>query len=333
MFTKINKLSKETPYAYYTYKNAYQEITFSSHGASIIKWLTPNKNGVFENIVMSYQNEADYLDNPKHLGAHVGPYAGRIYPAQLRINEKTFILDKNFLDHANLHSGKSNLQNIMYDVFIQNDNTIIFTSKKQQKDSLFPGDLDIKIIFEIKGNTLYQTYETYSNHDTVTNFTNHTYFNLSGNLKEDILNHTLKITAHLYGDLDEKFITKSLKGVSHTPFDFRKPKRLKDAIIPLKKTPQLGLDHPFLLDNKTITLHDSKSKRSLVIQTNQDTLVVYTNNFLTDRPLENGIKDYPHLAVCLETQHYPNDINFMKFPRSIHKAKTKHIQKTSYKVF
>ena len=330
MFKEINPNIKAMNHPQYQYKNDYFHITFSSLGATITEWLVKDKQGVFEAIALSYEDYLDYQTNEKNLGAHIGPYAGRIYPTQIRLNQKTYSLEKNFLSYAHLHSGKYNLKYHLYQAKILDENTLEFQSYIEESKRHLPGDIDIKIRFKIINNTLEQTYEVTTNKDTYTNFTNHTYFNLSGNFKRTIENHTLQIPAHLVGDLDDKWLTKSLVGVSHSGFDFRKAKPLGPVLNALKNNVQKGLDHPFLLEQGTIVLHDPQSHRTLKIQTNQPALVVYSNNFLTDKKLKHHPFDQPFLAICLETQCYPNDMHFMKYPKSFHKAHTVKRQHTRY---
>lgn len=330
MFIKTKKRHENIFYTLYTFENDFMKITFSQLGATIVDWQTKNRDGRFESIVLKYQNIDDYFNNEKRLGATIGPYAGRIYPPVIHFENVSYALDPNFRGHSCIHGGKDNIQYHLYNVETK-DNTIVF--KSNNKESLgFSGTSSFKITFEIIDNLLKQTYETTTKTDTYTNLTNHTYFNLSGDLKYDILNHVLKIPAHRYGDLNEYFITNEILTVENTLFDFRTPKSVKKTIFSLHKTPIKGLDHPYILDEGVISLYDPTSGRLLEMTTNQDAVVVYSNNFLTDQKLHPGQIDQPYLAICLETQHYPNDIHQFINPKSFHPKNTKHVQQTCYKI-
>lgn len=330
MITQYKKILLGKEVNYYTLSNDSMRITFIDHGATIVNWEVKDSNGEFESIVLRYADEEDYIKNPKFLGATVGPYAGRIYPARITLNDITYPLEKNFNDVANLHSAKLNLMVHTYDVTLIDADTISF--KTRLKEPTYPSDSTYTLTFMLKGDTLHQIYETSTKVDTFTNLTNHTYFNLSGNIKRDILDHTLCLHAKKVGKLNDDFIAESLIETTNSLFDFSKEKPLKEAIIPLKKTAQLGLDHPFILSEPTIILKDPVNQRTLTITTNQESVVLYSNNFLIKNPLNDGLKDRDHLSLCIETQHFPNDIHFFDFPKSFHKKFDSHIQKTSYQV-
>jgi aldose 1-epimerase len=61
--------------------------------------------------------------------------------------------------------------------------------------------------------------------------TNHSYFNLSGNLKDTILNHHVTIKSKRFGKLNKTLMpTGKLLNVEGTTFDFRKGKKLHKGI-------------------------------------------------------------------------------------------------------
>ncbi len=315
-----------------TYESASQKVTLLSLGAAIKRWETKDKEGQFENIVISYANDEDYLKNTKFLGATVGPYAGRIYPSELSFDGKTYPLSKNFMNHANLHSGPDNITTHNFTVKKLNDHAVLMETQKPAADHEFPGNMTFFITVVFGEDTLSLTYETTSDTTSVANLTNHTYFNLSGDLKATILEHTLKLPSHQHVELDAFFMGKDIVKSADTPFDFHEPKRLKEGIMPLKNSAQKGLDHPFLLKAGAIELWDETSGRSLKIETDYDAVVVYTNNILTDHVFNHQKTDQDHLAVCLETQHIPNDMHLFEKPPSLIKPGETKKRTTKYTI-
>ena len=303
------------------------KATLCSRGASIIQLETADKDGVFDNIVLNYLNRDDFYQNPKYLGATTGPYAGRIYPPELTVGHQRVRLEKNFQNHTHLHGGKHSLARADFQVEVVNQG-VCFTYAPIE--SAYPGHVLFKATYRFEGSVMTLTYETLSNQDTFTNLTQHAYFNLSGSTRENILNHTLQLPASQVGQLDAFLISEKLISVEGTVFDFRQPKTLAEAVIPLKETPQMGLDHPFVLEPGLIVLTDPESGRSLQIETDQDAVVVYSHNFVIEQPLATKLTETQHLALCLETQHYPNDIHFFKKPMSHHPKNTWHRQVTKY---
>lgn len=315
-----------------TYESPHQKITLISMGATIKRWETKDKNNTFENIVISYQNAQDYLHNTKLLGATIGPYAGRIYPAKLKLDAHVYRLSQNFNKRANLHSGADNLTNVNFSVERLDEQTVMMATENPYKTKEFPSGMHFKVFFTFTKDSLKISYETHSEKTGIANLTNHTYFNLSGNLKTDILNHTLKIPALKYVKLDRDFIAQAIKSTQNTPFDFSKEKHIKEAVLPLKKTPQKGLDHPFLLTEGPVVLKDQQSGRWLQIKTDYDAVVIYSNNFLSHHLFEGDQKDRPHLGICFETQHIPNDIHFSKNIKSLIKPGKIQRRSTTYTI-
>lgn len=287
-----------------------------SLGASIKSLRTPDSEGVFENITLSYDDESDYVLNPKFLGATVGPYAGRIHPPKVELNQTTYELEANFMNHANLHSGSDNITRHNFDVTIEEDR-IRFTTSQRERTSRFPGDMTFEVLYICNKRGFDVRFTVNTTNDALANLTNHTHFNLSGDAKRSVMDHTLEIPANQYLDLDEMFIGKRIEDVDGTPFDFRVEKPIHKGVNPLKSSPQKGIDHPFILDGDTVTLKDYESGRYLQVKTDYDALVVYSNNLPSDRPLEGGKPDTDHLAVCLEAQHVPNDIHMTNDAPSI----------------
>lgn len=303
------------------------KATLCSRGASIMRLETADREGTFDNIVLNYLNRDDFYENPKYLGATTGPYAGRIYPPELTVGGKRVFLEKNFQNHSHLHGGKHSLARSDFQVE-KVDQGVCFTYVPLE--SAYPGHACFKATYLFEGPVMTLRYETLSDQDTFTNITQHAYFNLSGSIRRNVLNHTLQIPASQVGQLDANLISEKLIPVEGTVFDFRQPKMLSEAVMPLKETPQMGLDHPFLLDPGTIVLTDPKSGRSLQLETDQDSVIVYSHNFVIEHPVATPLLENQHLAVCLETQHYPNDIYFLDKPASVHPKNTWHRQTTKY---
>lgn len=304
------------------YISAVQRITITSLGASIKRYDTIDKDGHFASIIMYYHDDAYYLDNPKFLGTTVGPYAGRIYPPTLSLNNKVYPLESNFLNHANLHSGSSNIAFKNFAVSRLNDHQVEFTYTSRETDA-FPGPIMYTFIYTFKEDKLRMDYYTRAKEDAVISITNHSYFNLSGDLERSIRDHELTIPSETVVELDDYYIGKKAVSVANTPFDFRTPSKLKAGINPLVNTPTKGIDHPFYINNThPIVLHDPISKRTLKVSTSYPALVVYTNNLPTDVTLNHNQADLDHYAVCLEAQYLPNDLYFESHPKSIVNADT-----------
>ncbi len=311
------------------YESRKQTIAVLSLGATIKSWHVLNQDKQLMPVVLSYQNDKDYLTNVKMLGATVGPYAGRLYPTDFDLAGTKVSLEQNFNNHANLHSGKDNLALKHFEVQLLDDETAQFTKTLPKDTHNFLGTMNFTITMRFLQNGLDITYETTSDETTLANLTNHTYFNLNGDANETVLNHHLKMPAQQVAALDDNNIPQSLSFTKATPFDYTQAKLLRSGVKALKDTPQQGLDHPFVLTGEPIHLYSPKTNLSLSVQTDYDAVVVYTNNVTAPVNFKPNVPDRPHLGICLECQHMPNDVHTAQAPKSLllkDTTKTRHIQ-------
>jgi aldose 1-epimerase len=159
-------------------------------------------------------------------------------------------------------------------------------------------------------------YHAESDRPTVINMTNHSYFNLSGDLASSIHDHLLMIDAGQYTPVDATMIPLAAhRAVEGTPFDFRTAKPIgrdiaaDDAQLRLGR----GYDHNFVLCHRaghpSAVLTCPRSGIRLEVTTDAPGLQLYTGNFL-DGVAGRGGTQYPRRsAVCLEAQQYPDSPN------------------------
>lgn len=323
-----------------TVKQENIEVSFMDYGATILSIQTPDKDGRLEDVLMSYENMDSYIENTAYLNAIVGPIAGRIKNAEYTINGIKYHLDKNFLESENLHSGHEGISFKYFDYTIEEkekETLVIFTYKKEAKDSSFPGNVDITIVYTVKENELLIEFIGTSDEDTLLNITNHAYFNLSGNLKDLILDHQLKINASKAMTLDEHNVPNGINTVKGTFLDYTTNKTIKDNYFEgIYETATQGLDHPYVLDTidfSTVqaSLFDPSSLRYMEVFTTYPTIVVYTHNFPNQEKLGHNKEIQRHVGICFETQNHPNGINIPGLNSSILKKNEKYYHKTLYK--
>ena len=81
-------------------------IELTNLGASWVSAHMPDKHGIFENILLGYDNAEGYIKDTYYMGATVGRFANRIHQASFSIKDTTYQLEKNDGENTN-HGGAS----------------------------------------------------------------------------------------------------------------------------------------------------------------------------------------------------------------------------------
>lgn len=248
----------------------------------------------------------------------MGPYTGRIYPPIVKQGAQTYRL--NDTNKIHLHSENDNFafQKFSYEMY---EAHVVFDLNPVYK--YYPSVNQIRIIYTFKKRGFSIIYESFTDHDTYLNATNHCYFNLGGSPISSIDTHQLKIPALKVSRLDKNTLPINYMDVKDTIFDFNQIKMLDQCLNILKSSPQKGLDHCFLINsNELIILSHPKTKRVVKIKTDYSAVQIYTNNFPSQYDLENGEKDKIHHFICIEAQHPVNDLHDLHQAKSFQKENT-----------
>lgn len=307
--------------------NQGMEITSLDYGCIITKVLVPDKDRRIENVVLGFDSIEEYEKNSPYFGAIVGRFAGRIKGASFDLDDRRYKLAKNNMGN-HLHGGLKGFDKVLWTSEVVkgiSESSVIYTYLSPDGEEGYPGNLNVRVTYTLTDkNEFLITYEAVSDKKTIVNLTNHSYFNLSGDLKKDILNHELLLKSDSFLELDSELIpTGEILSVQGTEFDFRQGRKIKDG----KESPHhqcilagRGYDHPFLLTdhhNKEIIIRDHESGRSLTIETDQPGVILYTGNQLTSDFSIRGVQSRKYLGFCLETQGLPDSIHNLHFPSSI----------------
>jgi len=308
------------------------EVCITNFGARIVSIMVPNKDNAFCDVVLGYDNLAQYADtvnSPSDFGAAIGRYANRINKGKLTVGGKTIQLPQNNFGHC-LHGGPSGWQYQVYDATQVNDTTLQMSIDSKDGDNNFPGNVKATVTYTLlSNNTLDIKYEATTDKETVINMTNHSYFNLSGNPSQPGTNMVLYINADNFTPTDSTYMTTGeIKPVYGTPMNFNKDHALYQSIADttfaqIKNAG--GYDHNWCLntyengkgdDNKVAaSLYSPESGILLQVYTNEPGIQVYTGNFLGSNVKgKKGIVYPRQAAVCLETQKYPDSPNKKNWP-------------------
>ena len=323
----------------YTLTNAKGvQVKISTYGGIVTSWIVPDKNNATSNIVLGFDSLSGYLAKPPYFGALVGRYGNRIAKGKFKIDTTQYTLVTNNKQN-HLHGGNKGFDKMVWDAAIDNDTTatllLSYTSKDGEEG--YPGNLKVNVRYTLTNDDeLKIEYNATTDKATPVNLTNHSYFNLTGDVANTILDHTLMIKADNYTPVDTTLIPiGEIKSVKGTAFDFTTAKKIGRDIGNVPG----GYDHNWVL-SKTDTslqqiaiLSDSISGRSLEVYTMEPGLQFYTGNFLDGTFKARGGKPInQHTALCLETQHFPDSPNEPSFPTTILQPGKQYHTITVYKL-
>lgn len=320
----------------YILKNELLEIGIINYGGIITDILVGDKNKGRSNVVLGFDNITDYENKSPYFGCITGRNAGRITKGVFNLNNVQHKLDVNNGEN-HLHGGVNGLNRRVWDVE-QLDNKLKLSYFSPHGEEGYPGNIKFEVTYTLIGNELAVDYLGVTDRDTIINLTNHTYFNLSGDVSQGVLNHELFINSDKYAELDESSaLTGNFIAVENTPLDFRKTKpvgrdidrEFKDLIL------AKGYDHPFILNkDKKIEMivKEHLTGRVLEVETDQKVVVFYSGNYLgSEGILSSGKESIRRGGLCLETQDLPNYINVDKWDKNIYSIEKPYVAKTIYR--
>ncbi|MCL1142643.1 aldose epimerase family protein [Shewanella gaetbuli] len=328
----------------YTLRNSKGiEVEIINYGGMITSLKVPDREGVFEDVVLGFDDLQGYIDNTSYIGALIGRYGNRIAKGQFSLNDVDYQLEiNNGVNH--LHGGLKGFNKQVWksESFTENDEVgVKLTLVSPDGAGGYPGTLSTTAIYTLDDDDqLSLKFEAETDKATPVNLTGHSYFNLAVN--GTITNHKLKINAQNYTPVDATLIpTGEIAEVKGTPFDFRETKEIGLNIN--DKNQQLvyglGYDHNFVLDDykagtvRTIaTLSDPHSGRIMEILSDQPGLQFYSGNFLDGTTIGKDSTQYQYReGLCLEPQFFPDSPNKANFPSTILEPGTTYSNQIVYR--
>lgn len=289
-------------------------VELSPMGASVQRFLVPNRHGNLVNIILSPGDAMAPRSACAYAGAIIGPVAGRIRDGIIAVNGKLLQLDQN--DGRNhLHGGMHGLSDAVWEIKRADPKIVVFVLELQDGLDGYPGQRTFEVCYSLDNeNTLSLAMTANSNQPTLLNPSTHIYWNLSGDLAQPIANHLLQIAADMVVFNREDHTMENLQSVENTIYDFRIPKPINIAIEG-RSHPQMeisrGLNNLFVLQKSArgasiapqLSLFHPTSRRKLTVSTSLPCQWVYSGGYLDSRiRLENGNVGSPGLAIAFEPQ-------------------------------
>jgi aldose 1-epimerase len=338
----------------YTLTNANGlKARITNYGAIVVSLEVPDRNGKLDDITLGFDTLQEYLKGHPYFGAIVGRYGNRIGKARFTLNGVEYKLAANNGEN-HLHGGIKGFDKVVWDAqpLTQTDAVgvkLVYLSRDGEEG--YAGNLTCIVTYTLTNNDeLKISYEALTDKPTPVNLTHHSYFNLAGQGKGDILGHELTLNADSFTPVDKGLIpTGELRSVKGTPFDFTKPTAIGARINEDNEQLKFGLgyDHNWVL-NKGVKhsgggllilmlaarVYEPTTGRVMEVYTTEPGIQFYSGNFLDGTNVGKGDKVYKHrYGFCLETQHYPDSPNKPSFPSVILEPGQKYAHVTTHKFY
>ena len=289
------------------------------YGVTIRAIIVPDKNGNPVDVVLGYDTLEEYVADDCYLGATIGRVSNRIKGSRFELNGKTYDLYANNGSN-HLHGGKRGFNRYVW-ASQQVGDAVVFSRLSPDGEEGYPGNLNVRVVIGWKSNSLTIQYEAETDKDTIVNFTNHSYFNLNGAGNGNINQHMMEIKADKYTFNSEDGVpTGELVSVDGSAMDFRTLKPIGQDLENDEPCVKFfgGYDSNFVISGHPIaTTVGDKTGITMITDTDQPGVQLYTANALTGRTGKNGNNYDFHSAFCLETQHYPDSIHHPEWPTCI----------------
>ena len=321
------------------------EVSIINYGGIITSWTAKDKNGVYEDIVLGYNELSEYEKETPYFGAIIGRFANRIAKGKFSIEGKEYTLAVNNGEN-HLHGGIKGFDKAVWDAetrLTDSSASLILKYLSKDMEEGYPGNLELEVVYTLNNDDeLSVTFKAITDKTTVINLTQHSYFNLSANFHNTIVNHELILNSDAFLPVDKTLIpTGEFRDVTNTPFDFRTPKTIGQQIdeedLQLKNG--YGYDHCWVLNEPDIGVRfvasafEPQSRRHLEVFSDQPGIQFYSGNFLdgTLPSKNNGSYEF-RSGFCLETQHFPDSPNHKNFPSVILRPEEEYKSQTIFKL-
>jgi len=296
-------------------------VGITNFGATVASITVKDSKGKFENVVAGFDSPEGYINDTCYIGSTIGRYANRISGARFILDGAAHNLEANDGLNTN-HGGHSGFNRKAFHPSIENDQ-LKMTLRSEDGDGGYPGNLDLAVNYSWNDNNeLLINYQAATDKNTIANFTNHSYFNLSA-FKSKIHFHKLTINAARMLSLQDDY-TPDGTVVPAGKNAFRND--MVSNKFKLNNDRTEGLNSFYIIDHTgdeqqlafAAALTEETSGRILEVFTNYPGLFLYTGDYLHSTCLNPLARPWaPFDGLCIECQYYPDSINHPEFPQAV----------------
>ena len=288
-------------------------ISIVSYGARIRSLKVPDERdgrGSYE-AVLGYSDLASYLRDPLYAGAVVGRVAGRIVGGEFLLDNRLVSLHVN--NSGNCLHGGGYFDRAVWEVEGYSREAARLSYVSPDGEGGFPGEVTVQVTYYVTpDDTVRIEYDAVTTRPTPLSLTQHTYFNLSGNLEHRVLDHQVWVDSKRFVPVDLNLTPLDRVESVTGGLDLQTPR----SVATVAKASTLGHGELYQIAGEPGTLRrvagvrcPSKA-RSLEVWSTQPYLQLFTGSMIprvSEEVLGRAVK--PFVGLSLECQGYPNGIN------------------------
>jgi len=282
---------------------------------AVLRDLVVTTAAAAQRVTLGLNSVADYVAHSPSFGAVPGRFANRIANGRFRLDGVDYALERNAGEKHTLHGGPRGFGKRVWKLGDHSDSSVKLTLLSPDGDGGFPGQMTATCIYAmLEPATLRVELSAVCDKLTIVNLTQHGYFNLDGS--PDILDHELTLNCEFFTPTDADLIpTGEIRAVAGTPYDFTKPRPVRNAagatydtnFIVAPRPGEDGLAH-------VATLRSPRNKLSMALHSSEPGVQFYDAAKLNcPVPGLDGARYGPHAGLCLEPQVYPDSPNRRHF--------------------
>jgi len=322
------------------------QVKILTYGAITQSVVVPGRNGQKANVVLGFKTLQDYVDfasppvtanGGPYFGETIGRYGNRIAKGTFQLNGQTYTLQINNGVNS-LHGGLVGFGNHIWASHAVQTKQVAGVALKLVSPNGdgggapgspgcpsgctgYPAQITVFVTYTLnnRGDLAihYRVHNDSATLSTVTNLTNHSYFNLAGEASAagSAYGQFIQINADNYSPTDSTQI----------PLPLAKATGGKSQLLIAQ-----GYDHNWILNPQTAKTtgplglnlaaraFDPRSGRELTVWTDQPGVQFYSGNFLNGTLV--GISGHTYrqgAGYTFETQHFPNSPNEPDFPSTV----------------
>lgn len=326
---------------YHLQNSSGASIDLCDFGARILRINVPDRDNNLGDVVFGY-GTLDSLEFGKErfMGCVIGRYANRINHASFTLDGTSYQLSANE-NRAGVpvlcHGGKEGFDRKIWKakpLHEKNRVGIQFHYLSPDGEQGFPGNCDCYVTYWWnEDNVLRIEYDATTDKPTVVCLSNHTYFNLCGQERGNILDHQLWVDCDTCVIMNAQDCPSKHQYVEGTVHDYRTLRSIRDNNNPA------GASSCWLIKNwngeckKIADLYDPKYGRGVQTWSTEPCLLTWSGKGQKGWRWGKYAPMYSYFAMLLETIHVPDSPNQSKYPSTTLRPGEKYHTYTEYRFY